>query len=223
VLPDPASHGRDVTDAEPSCRLYAVVEADGASHERLAAALTVADVASVLIVPGGGGTLDAKGAQPLVELAQRANVAVLIAGDARLARTLKADGVHLDAAESLAAYEEARSLLGARAIVGVDPGISRHDAMTLAEAGADYMAFGAPAHLNDRDKARARRDELVEWWAEIFQIPCVAFDVETPEEAARLARTGVDFIAVRLAREAPAVAGERLAAIADALRLSEAA
>jgi thiamine-phosphate pyrophosphorylase len=212
-----------VTDAEPSCRLYAVVEAGDASHERLAAALTVADVASVLIIPGGGGILDAKGAQPLVELAQRANVAALIAGHAQLARTLRADGVHLDAVGGLAAYEEARSLLGSRAIVGADPGISRHDAMAFAEAGADYVAFGAPAHLNDRDKARARRDELVEWWAEIFQIPCVAFDVETPEEAAHLARTGADFIAVRLARETPAVAGERLAAIADALRLSEAA
>ena len=211
-----------MTDAEPSCRLYAVVEADGASHERLAAALTVADLASVLIVPGGG-ILDAKGAGPLVELAQRANVAALIAGDAQLARTLRADGVHLDTAESLAAYQDARSLLGARAIVGADPGISRHDAMAFAEAGADYVAFGAPAHLNDRDKARARRDELVEWWAEIFQIPCVAFDVETPEEASRLARAGVDFIGVRLGRETPATESERLAAIADALRLSEVA
>jgi thiamine-phosphate pyrophosphorylase len=213
-----------VIDAEPSCRLYAVVEADSASPERLSAALTAADVASVLIVPGRGGTLDAKAGRPLVELAQRANVAALIAGEAPLARTLRADGVHVETASAgLAAYEEARGLLGVRAIVGVDPGISRHDAMTLAEAGADYVAFGAPAHLKDRDKARDRRDELVEWWAEIFQIPCVAFDVETPEEAARLARAGADFIAVRLAREAPAVAGEHLAAIADALRLSEAA
>jgi thiamine-phosphate pyrophosphorylase len=70
--------------------------------------------------------------------------------------------------------------------------------MTVAEAGADYIAFGAPAHLKDRDKGRDRRNDLVAWWAEIFQVPCVAFDVETAQEAEALARSGADFVAVTL-------------------------
>ena len=96
--------------------------------------------------------------------------------------------------------------------------------MTLADAGADYIAFGAPAHLKDRDKARARRDEFVAWWAEIFEVPCVAFDVETLEEADALSQAGADFIGIRLSAAAtPAATRDFVAAIATALVVPETA
>jgi thiamine-phosphate pyrophosphorylase len=208
-----------VAQAETATQLYAVVEAGKAALDRLTAALSAAEFASMLILPPAGGALDADAARPLVETAQGKDVAALIADDPQLARTLRADGVHLSSAKDLAdAYTHARGILGRVGIVGVDPGISRHDAMTLAEDGADYLAFGAPVHLNDRDKARIRRDELVAWWAEIFQAPCVAFDVETPEEAEALSRAGADFIAIRLPVGAtPAATRELVAGIAAAL------
>jgi thiamine-phosphate pyrophosphorylase len=210
-------------EAERASQLYAVVEAGEDALARLQAALDAAPIASVLIRPAAGSSLDGGSAKPLIDLAQKGNAAALLAGDAQLVRTLRADGVHLDAGKDLTTtYEEARGILGDRGIIGVDVGISRHDAMTLAEAGADYIAFGAPAHLNDRDKGRARRDELVAWWGEIFEVPCVAFDVETGEEAERLTRAGAEFVAVQLPAGATASATRDLVAgIAAALSVPE--
>ena len=207
------------------CQLYVVIEAGDAAPERLAAAFGAADLASVLIVPPTGRPLDAAAARPLIEVAQRRGAAALVATDARLARSLGADGVHLGSpADPGDSYQAARAILGPSGVIGVDPGISRHDAMTLAEAGADYIAFGAPAHLKDRDKARTRRDELVAWWAEIFQVPCVAFDVETAQEADALAAAGVDFVAVTLpAGQSAAAARDLVAAIAAAIGARETA
>ena len=207
------------------CQLYVVIEAGDAAPERLAAAFGAADLASVLIVPPAGRPLDAAAARPLIEVAQRRGAAALVATDARLARSLGADGVHLGSpADPGDSYQAARAILGPSGVIGVDPGISRHDAMTLAETGADYIAFGAPAHLKDRDKARTRRDELVAWWAEIFQVPCVAFDVETAQEADALAAAGVDFVAVTLpAGQSAAAARDLVAAIAAAIGARETA
>jgi thiamine-phosphate pyrophosphorylase len=210
-------------EAERASQLYAVVEAGEDALARLQAALDAAPIASVLIRPAAGASLEAGSAKPLIDLVQKGNAAALLAGDAQLARTLRADGVHLAAGKDLTAtYEQARGILGDRGIIGVDVGISRHDAMTLAEAGADYIAFGAPSHLNDRDKGRLRRDELVAWWAEIFEVPCVAFDVETGEEAERLTRAGAEFIAVKLPAGATTSATrELIAGIAAALSVRE--
>jgi len=216
--------GNGVAQDEAATQLCAVIEAGEAALGQLSVAVVAAEVACVLIAPLPGAGLDAHAAGPLVEAAQRRNAAALIVEDAQLARTLRADGVHLSIAKTGAQtgndHGVIRSLVGRGGIVGVDAGISRHDAMTVAEDGADYVAFGAPAHLKDRAKARLRRDELVAWWAEIFEAPCVALDVETPEEAEALARAGADFVGLRLPCAAPAAATRELVgAIAAVLGL----
>ena len=83
-------------------------------------------------------------------------------------------------------------------MIGVDAGRSRDDAMLLGESGADYIAFGIPAHVEDRATAENRQSDLIAWWSEIFEIPCVAGDVASPEGARTLAGDGADFVTLTL-------------------------
>ena len=212
-----------MTKAPTGCRLYAVLEAGEAAGERLAAAQAAAGLAVVLIAPAAGQRLAAAEARPLVDRVRKAEATALVLDDARLARSVGADGVHLGGpGNPQAAYAAAREAMGGEGVVGADAGISRHAAMVLAEAGADYIGFGAPPHLGDRQKARLRRAELISWWAPIFEVPCVAFDVETPEEAQQLAAAGADFIAVALPSTLAAEAARGLvASVAEAIQTSK--
>lgn len=198
--------------------LYLTVEVRDGQADRLKPLLSDVRPACVLLVPAPGSTLDARAVVPFIEIIQRADAAALLADDARLARTVKADGVHLfSRSDALDHYREARDIVGSGRIVGVDAGTLRHDAMSLAEAGADYVAFGAAS-----GDARALRDDLIAWWAEIFEPPCVAFDVANAEEAAEVASLGADFVAVRLAgAQTLADAQAMLRAIAGAASMGE--
>ncbi|MFM9847120.1 MAG: thiamine phosphate synthase [Hyphomicrobiaceae bacterium] len=187
-----------MSEPQQGCRLILLVQSGTDAREQLSAALGAANVASVIIAAA-----DAEAAKPLVALAQKAGAAALLVGDPQLARTLKADGVHLPVASTSVDYEEARSVLGQRFIIGADAGRSRDAAMRFGEAGAEYVGFGIPEFVGDTDAARARRLDLIAWWAEIFEVPCVALDVETASDAEALARAGADFITVRLAPTVP--------------------
>ncbi len=177
--------------------LYLIVETGGNGLERLAATLGATACASVLIKPTPGGVLDATAARPFVELIQARDIAALLQDDARLARTLRADGVHLTYSDTLEArYIEAREILGQRAIIGAEAGSLRHDAMMLGEAGAEYVAFTGGREAIDG----------VSWWAEIFEIPCVAIGARDHDEASGLARAGADFVAIELPSQGSAEA-----------------
>lgn len=186
-----------MTAADPRLCLVTAIDDGPDALTHMSGLLAASGAATVVLAPAAGQPLNRVVAERFVTHVQTAGIAALIADDVAAARALGADGVHLTwRAGIVDAYKEARAGLGPDAIVGADAGRSRHDAMELGEAGADYVAFGIPAHVGDRETARERRLELVAWWAEIFEIPLVAFNVETVEDAAELARAGADFIAV---------------------------
>lgn len=129
---------------------------------------------------------------------ERQTIAILIENDPRLALALKADGVHLRGGSAQVA--EARSLLGEEAVIGVSSPLTRHEAMVIAEAGADYIAFGEPALSGQRDIGALA--DMISWWDELFEVPCVAWlsDSDTVEDAYELVRAGADFLCAGIQR-----------------------
>ena len=165
----------DAGEGGLSPRLFLVAPEHGAGFKAcLEAACAAGDVASLLIPSGS--------AQELTPVAQSLGLAVLVMG---LTPYAPADGLHVDAtAEAVTA---ARHSVGRDGIVGAYAGGSRHFAMEAAEAGADYVALS--------QNARPMGGEpIIQWWANVFQIPCVAFDPVAAAELDILLPQTPDFI-----------------------------
>jgi thiamine-phosphate pyrophosphorylase len=185
-------------------------------------ALDAGDVAAVqLRLKNASDEEIRRAARALMPIVQPRGVAFILNDRPDLAAELDADGVHIGADDM--PYAKARALVGADATVGVSCYASRHDAMEAAEAGADYVAFGAFFETRTKEP-RARADvEILSWWSELMTVPCVAIGGITPENCAPLVEAGADFLAVVSAvwehpgGPAAAVAGFNRA-IAEALR-----
>jgi thiamine-phosphate pyrophosphorylase len=152
-------------------------------------------VTLVLTPPSDEAALAPDRTRALVKQVQDLGIAVLFLDDAEKASETEADGVHLTSRPDIeVAYGIARGIIGSRGIVGVEAGLSRHDAMSLGEAGADYIAFGSASGDESADDEQI---DFIAWWSNLFVVPCVAFGVETAEQAAQASIAGADFIAVR--------------------------
>jgi thiamine-phosphate pyrophosphorylase len=95
-----------------------------------------------------------------------------------------------------ASYLDARRLLGLDRIIGVTCHASGHLAIEAAEAGADYVAFGAFFPSASKEAKHHPDVELLRWWSEVMTVPSVAIGGITPENCAPLVEAGVDFLAV---------------------------
>jgi thiamine-phosphate pyrophosphorylase len=154
-------------------------------------------------------------ANHLLPVAHAHDVALVIAEHHRLVAPLGLDGVHLGTSRT--PVREVRKALGPDRIVGAFGGVTRHIAMTLAEAGADYVALGPVGSAGALGDGTLAGDELFQWWAEMIETPCVAEGGVTPADAARLAPFA-DFIVPDIAVwSAPEGIEEALAPYASAL------
>jgi thiamine-phosphate pyrophosphorylase len=180
------------------CRLYLITPPTlepVAFGETLKAALDGGDVACLQLrlkdVPEDE---IARAADVLMPIAQSHDVAFILNDRPDLAAKLGADGVHVGQEDT--PYVEARRLVGKGRIVGVTCHNSRHLAMEAGEAGADYVAFGAFYPTTTKDPKTLCEIEVLQWWAEVMTVPCVAIGGITVENAPPLVAAGADFLAV---------------------------
>lgn len=130
----------------------------------------------------------------LKPIVQSAGAAFILNDRPDLAAKLEADGVHVGQGD--ASYVEARRALGADRIVGVTCHDSRDLAYAAAEAGADYVAFGAFYPTGTKAPSHWADPEILEIWRDTVETPCVAIGGITTENAAPLVQAGADFVAV---------------------------
>jgi thiamine-phosphate pyrophosphorylase len=155
----------------------------------LDAALAVGGSAAfVLDLDALGGAPDEALEQLRAICAERA-VAFLLRDRVASALEVGADGVHLGF--SSADVAASRAALGAERILGVSCEHSRDAAMVAGEAGADYVAFGRLEEAPGQEVY-----DLLQWWSELFVLPCLAEVAAAAADGARLASAGADFVAV---------------------------
>jgi thiamine-phosphate pyrophosphorylase len=186
---------RNNKDERPPPRLYLVAPAAadiGTLKLDLLAALDNAGIAAVLLrLPHDDDRALTNRVKALAPAVQNFDAALILDGHPGIVARSGADGAHLT---GIAAFQDAAGSLKPDRIAGCGGLATRHDAMLAAEGGADYVMFGEPDEQNARPSFEAVL-ERVSWWAEVFQIPCVAH-AASAEEVAALAQAGADFVAV---------------------------
>ena len=179
------------------CQLYLISPLDvgGDFPERLTAALDAGPVAAFQFrVKGLEQHEAARLAEPLQAICAARDVAFIVNDDVALAKRLDADGVHLGQGDG--DPKAARRELGANAQIGITCHASRHLAMEAGEAGADYVAFGAFFPTTTKAVEHHADPEILEWWQNMFELPCVAIGGITIGNARELVDAGADFLAV---------------------------
>ncbi len=182
-----------------ACRLYLITPpqiADTAGFlAQLPAVFESGDVACLqLRLKGVDDDIIRRTVEAILPVCARADVALILNDRPDLAASTGCDGVHIGPEDM--SYGDARKLVGAEASVGVSCKTSRHLAMTAAEAGADYVAFGAFFPSNTKQDIEIAPIQLIEVWSETTNVPSVAIGGITIENCQPLIEAGADFLAV---------------------------
>jgi len=193
-----------MSKGQPICRLFLATPTNFKTNDMvplLKAALENGDVACLLIGHEDSAELE-KAADIFTPLAQAKDVAVLIEGSIETVQKSGADGIVVAGFQD--DYKKARQVLGDDKIVGVDCGVDRHSAMALGEAGADFVIFDDEDSGHHQDEidtqtptqlSKTQVNEPVgNWWARVFEVPCVIMAPQSNANAVASIKSGVEFL-----------------------------
>ncbi|AOX19064.1 thiamine phosphate synthase [Kozakia baliensis] len=138
---------------------------------------------------------------------QSNGVALILTDLPVLARELECDGVHLSRHSALA--ETARKVLGDDLQLGIACGPSRDEAMLAGEQSADYIAVTPDG------------TDLTKWWSQVMELPIVAEDIATSEQAEAMVDANADFLAIPLSFRDADIAGLHLEAILTPVEIKD--
>jgi thiamine-phosphate pyrophosphorylase len=188
--------GNKGSKPEP-CRLYLVtppVFDPAVFRDDVAAALDAGDVAAFQLWLNDPSDDQLKRAiDTLRPVVQARDVAFLVNGRPDLAVAMGCDGAHLD--QTGADIAAARKKLGDLTL-GVSCLGSRELAFDAGEDGADYVSFGGFFPSGTKNLSEFVAPDIIAWWAEMMELPCVAVGGLNAENCAPLVKAGADFVAV---------------------------
>ncbi|TPJ47180.1 MULTISPECIES: thiamine phosphate synthase [unclassified Mesorhizobium] len=184
-----------MNDATPPnrCRIV-LIAPSGVPAARIVSAFEGGDVASLILPQNDMDEASFQAfAAEIVPAAQAAGIAVVIAGDTRIAGRVQADGIHVEV--SKAELAETVEHFQAKMMVGAGGAKTRDDALELGEVRPDYIFFGRFGYDNKPDP-HPRNLALGQWWAQMIQIPCIVMAGSELASIETVADTGAEFVAL---------------------------
>ncbi len=138
--------------------------------------------------------LQEKGIAVIADLTTQGPVDQRKSFEKALEKTVRArlDGIHMGDDTEL--FARAREVLGEDAIIGCDCRASKHQAMLLGEAGADYIAPGSLSEGQEGPERETGSEDLICWWQQLFEVPCVAGPVADRARLEALLEIPADFV-----------------------------
>jgi thiamine-phosphate pyrophosphorylase len=187
-----------MSETDEGCQLYLITPPafePTAFAERLKAALGAGPAACLQIrLKDVDDDAIKRATEALLPICHDHGLPVLMNDRPDLALLTGCDGAHVGQEDT--PYKEARRILGKDAMIGVTCKASPHLAIEAAEAGADYVAFGAFFQTSTKEATVSATPDILEWWSTLSPVPSVAIGGITVENCRVLVEAGVDFLAV---------------------------